>query len=184
MFRSRKKELQIGDIFNRRVVSSYLALFFPDKTFTMDDVELAYYIMSILIRKASHIESMENDRVDFCHDDDGDNGEPRYLTICYDETGKRNHVQLMLKSTIFVPCYGLRLQNEYSLDLFTCDLPQNIPRYYLIELLEDKKKLRIFFDFWRTIPDYRTVFTILHEELYLPADIANMIILMVAKGYG
>ena len=168
---------QIGDIFNHQNVSAYLAQTFPKLKFIIDDVELAYYIMRVLIQKATHIECMTDDRTDFCHDDGGAHeGKARYLYFDARNKSIRKDVKCMFQTTIiFIPCYGLDMQRK-GINW------RALPQFQLIELLQNSKKLRIFFDYWRTVPDCNSVYRILHR--YFPPDICNKIICMVAKDHG
>ena len=172
----------IGDVFNYSAVALYLNKTFPQKTFKMPEVELTYYIMSILLQKSTHIECMDDNRADFCYDDSGKKeGKNSYLILNCNSgrDGRRGDVSTLLSiPIIFIPCYGLDLQDDETVDFNT------LPQYRLIELLQDKQKLRIFFDFWRTIPDYGSIYRILHKGLYFPPNIANYIISLAAKKYG
>ena len=55
----------IGDIFNRHAVATYLQKIFPQKTFTLSEVELAYDIMSIIIKKCDSCENIDDIKWDF-----------------------------------------------------------------------------------------------------------------------
>lgn len=169
---------EIGDIFNRHNVAIYLEKFLPSEKFTIDDIELCYYIMSLLIQKSTHVECMENDRTDFCHDDCGvGENKARYLVPSGSKNGRRSDVDLMFRTkNIHIPCYGLDRQDE--------DDWKSLPAFFLVELLRDKKKLRIFFDYWNTVPDYSSVYRILNTGLNLPPDICDLILCMAAKSYG
>jgi len=174
---------QIGHVFNRRLVALYLHLTFPHRTFNVEEVELAHYIMGILLKKATHIENMdhmEKGRTDFCYDDSMSYraNDPNYLVNpSVDKNGRCNDVRIMFNTqVIFIPCYGLGRQHDGT------DW-RRLSQYSLMELLSDKQKLRIFFDYWRTVPDYESVFAILRHLLGLPADICNLIIAMAARRY-
>lgn len=174
---------QIGDIFNHATVANYLAKTFPQKVFTMKKVDLAYYIMSIIIQKAGHVERMNDYKTCFCYDDSGKSeGKESYLLLNTGKNGLEITVNVMFSSSIiFVPCYGIDQQDNEKVDW------KKLPQFKikdLCELMQDKNKLRVFFDFWRNVPDYKSVFTILHCRLNLPTDISNLIMCMAAKKYG
>lgn len=163
---------QIGHIFNHHNVAVYLSRMFPDRNFTLKDVDLCYHIMKTVIEKSTFVEQQEEDEVDFCHDDDFTmDGEMSYLVSSTSLQRKLHYLFNIQK--INLVCDGLRYQGKED----------NFPRYQLIELMDDVKKRRVFFDYWRTVPDYTSIYCILTKGLNMPADIANLIICMVSKNY-
>jgi hypothetical protein len=168
----------IGDIFNRATVATYLQKTFPLKTFTVQEVELAYYIMSIIIKKANSYENIDDIKHDFYYDDSGrQKGKNSY--IAEKKPNNRAKVNFMLNTQVMsIVCYGIHRQDDPDFDSETC------PDITLFELLINKQKLRVFFDFWRTVPDYESVYRILHQHKKCPPDISNYIITLASKLYG
>lgn len=168
----------IGDIFNRATVATYLQKIFPLKIFTIQEVELVYYIMSIIIKKADSYENIDDVQHDFYYDDSGrQKGKNRYIAVR--RPRNREKVNFMLNTQVMsIACYEIDKQDDDDFDPETC------PDISLVELLTNKRKLRVFFDFWRTVPDYESVYRILHQYKKCPPDIANYIITLASKLYG
>lgn len=163
-----REELNL--VFNHTVVCGYLSTFYPRSRLTINLVELCYYIMSIIIRKANFISHINSIQIDACYDDSyyKDPESALYLSFLAPSGRTPEVLQIFKALMIQIPCY--RLSEKRG------------PEFKLLDLLKDKQKLRIFFDFWRTVPDAAFIFSMLHNHFKLPKDICDMIICMASKG--
>lgn len=174
---------KMGYLLSMKHCASYLHTNFPRKTFTHEDVLRCYKIFCITVRKANHVEWMNEYRTDVCFDDGCDIIKSG-LFGCY-RTKRSIQLFHMLKSqTLAFPCYGIGSGQEEEdwegvLD-WDIEKKRNAkyPIFTLNELLENDWAYEIFCKYWDSIPDHQDVRDTLTEVIMpirLPKDIVDII---------
>ena len=156
----------IGSVFNRETCALHLAKFHPNKKFSEDEIDICYYIMSMLIRKANTIEPWDAKITNWYHDDEG--GEKAsYLVHRMDNSfSKIGGILTFLNSS------KIRIWFKADKNYDTS----------LVAIIKAKGWLKQFLEYWRNVPSYDDVFRILNR--YFPRDICDKIICLAAKKYG
>ena len=154
----------IGHVFNRELCEIYIRKL--DIQFSESDIDLCFYIMCLLIKKADTVEIYDSIEMNWygMHKRNG------FLAQCdkYSFGGKMGEIVILMNSRIINISYYYADKLHYTT---------------LLELIKNRgDDLQMFFKYWRSVMDYETLFQIL-LKFGLPANIVDFIICMAAKKF-
>ena len=172
---------KLGDVFNRSTCASYLSRY-NNRNFTIEEVEKCYYIFSILLKKSNcWWETWDNG--DFQAGAGYDNS-VKFITPGVFKPRKNMFWRWIDYPVLNIICHDLtdeeKSEEKEKGEEKEKDRKEN--EFTLGELIQDKKKLRIFFDYWRTVPNHEEVRKTLLTKLP-NNDIVTYIITLMFKPY-
>lgn len=161
---------KMGAALSLQRCSHWLSFKYPNKLFTIFEVQRCYEILCLVLKKANHIECMSDTRTDVCWDNHDTYLIRDYLTFT---TGRFTSLKLILEAeqAVFM-CYDVNRQEEPE---WSPDNP-DYPYFTLKHLLENDESYKIFQNFWETIPTFEQVEQVLLK--FFPRDIVHCIILI------
>lgn len=135
----------------------YLAIHFPDKNFTKDQVMRLNTIFNLLLKKANFYEFRVNNNAVIGHEKDN---EAPGLCCNFGKNDISEHIYF--GKNLRILNYDI---NDYN--------PESKVSFGVISLLEDNNKYQLFLDFWTSIVDYQ-LFRNIFKNIF-PDEIIDLI---------
>lgn len=162
----------IGDKLSMKQCAEYLHWCFPHKTFSHKHVARCYDILLLVIKKATHVECMDDNRTDVCFED-------WFLEAGVFTVKRRRELKYMFASKrLTFACYNVNDQdNEDWHDMARQDIDQQrgskYPTFTMKQLLEHDWAYEIFCEFWEKVRDHEETRKVLQP--FFPKDIIDVI---------
>ena len=171
----------VGDLLNHYRCALYLHFRYPTKSFTCEEVERCLEILSLAVRKTTHIEWMEENIFNICYDTYYVN----YGTFSYKRRMAIGDIMNPSLKRLNFACYNVNRQDEPEWS--NKETRQQLyPEFTFEQLMQNDEDFQIYKRFWKSIPDHQMVRNIL--QIWFPKDIINKIICYTVKphsvGYG
>lgn len=165
------KTEKLETVFNKKTIYFWLNTKYPQRLFSVKDVEKCYELFSLFLKKTNTM--------------DGDTGYREFYYSwwhlnygIFTEQRAKIISELFSQNDIRIICYNVdELDQKYGfINTFSLPLEEkkqhmDLLEFSLIEVLENDWAYDVAIKYLHTIPDFETIYNILHNHLKLSHDI-------------